>query len=93
MKLIEIIKASLKPYIGKQITVSIFDRVWDKQLKDWVDKEVRYTGIFKGLMSTQRYEYSIDEEFDEFKIKLVNKEGKGRFIKVNMQTKFEFPKD
>lgn len=92
MKVIDFIKSELKPYLNKEITISIVDRVWDKQIKDWVDKEVKHTGIYKGIMSQKIYEYDIDVEFDELKIKIVNKEGKGKFYKIDMNTNFEFPK-
>lgn len=92
MKVINFIKEQLKPYLNKEITIFIVDTVWDKQIKDWVDKEVKHTGIYKGIMSQKRYEYDIDVEFDELKIKFVNKEGKGKFYKIDMNTNFEFPK-
>ena len=38
---------SLKPYIDKEISVTVTERIWDDYLKSWVDKDIIYTGIYK----------------------------------------------
>lgn len=84
---------SLKPYIDKEISLTIRDRVWDTYLKSWVDKDMIYTGIYKGMVFPKGYDQTLEIEYDIMKIKLLNKEGKTRTIKIDMNnTKIEFPK-
>lgn len=84
---------SLKPYIDKEISVTVTERIWDSYLKSWVDKDMIYTGIYKGMVFPKGYDETLEIEYDIMKMKLLNKEGKTRTIKIDMNnTKIEFPK-
>lgn len=84
---------SLKPYIDKEISVTVTERIWDSYLKSWVDKDMIYTGIYKGMVFPKGYDKTLVIEYDIMKMKLLNKEGKTRTIKIDMNnTKIEFPK-
>ena len=52
-----------------------------------------YTGIYKGMVFPKGYDETLEIEYDIMKMKLLNKEGKTRTIKIDMNnTKIEFPK-
>lgn len=84
---------SLKPYIGKEIKVTVKERVWDTYLRDWNDKEILHTGTYKGIAVIKGYDMTIDNEYDILKMKLITKEGKSKTIKIDMNnTNIELPK-
>lgn len=77
-----IIKEALKEYEDAQISVITVERTWNDMLKDWVDTEVKHTGVYRGIV--------FRNDGKEIKIKLMDNNGKINAYPINMSSEFEF---
>lgn len=77
-----IIKEALKEYEDTQISVTTVERTWNGMLKDWIDAEVKHTGVYRGII--------FRNDGKEIKIKLVDDNGKINVYPINMSSEFKF---
>lgn len=80
----------LKPYIGKEVKITVKSLMYDTSTRMYESKDIVHVGTYKSLSSEQGFDTMHGKIYDDIKIRLITREGKTEIISIDMDTNIEF---